>query len=118
SLFHYEQFHELHEQVELEDSERKLKNAQAVFEAEQTMKENIIIKRQKAEIEQKNIELQETIDELTRARIGKKARAITLIIAIILFIVEDTILHFALKIVPADSYFLSLIVKMVIIFSL
>jgi len=118
SLFHYEQFHELKEQVELEDSERKLKNAQMVFEAEQTLKENIIIKKQKQEIERKNIELQETIDELTRARIGKKARAITLGIAIIMFIFEDTILHFALKIVPEDSYFASLIVKMVIIFSL
>jgi len=35
-----------------------------------------------------------------------------------MFIMEDTILHFALKIVPENSYFLSLIVKMMIIFSL
>ncbi len=118
SLFHYKLFHELREQVEMEDNERKIKNAHLVFEAEQTLKENIIIKKQKAEIEKKNIELQETIDELTRARIGKKARAITLVIAIILFVLEDTILHFALEIVSTDNYFISLIVKMVIIFSL
>ena len=118
SLAHYKRYHELREQVELEDNERKIKNAQLVFEAEQTRKENVIIKKQKAEIEKKNIELQETIDELTRARIGKKARAITLGIAIVLFIMEDTILHFVLKFVSSDNYFISLIVKMIIIFSL
>jgi len=118
SLFHYKQYHELREQVEVEDSARKIKNAQVVFEAEQTKKENIIIKQQKEEIEKKNIKLQETIDELTRARIGKKARAFTLAIAIALFIIEDGILHYALIVVPENSYFLSLIVKMVIIFSL
>jgi tetratricopeptide (TPR) repeat protein len=117
SLFHYKQFHELREQVEVEDSARKLKNAQMVFEAEQTKKENIIIKKQKEEIERKNIELQETIDELTRARIGKKARAFTLIVAIVLFVAEDPILHYAL-LVTGDSYFLSTAVKIVIIFSL
>src|SRR6185436_8796061 len=105
SLFHYKLFHQLHEEVEVEDSERKIKNAQLVFEAEQTMKENIIIKKQKAEIEKKNHELQQTIDELTRTKIGKKARAITLIIAIILFVLEDSILHFALVFVSTDNYF-------------
>ena len=38
--------------------------------------------------------------------------------SVLLFIMEDTILHFALIIVPENSYFLSLIVKMGIIFSL
>lgn len=118
SLFHYKLFHELRDQVEVEDNERKIKNAHLVFEAEQTLKENIIIKKQKAEIERKNIELQETIDELTRARISKKARAITLVIAIILFVMEDTILHFALEFVSTNNYFISMLVKMVIIFSL
>jgi len=118
SLFHYKLYHKLHEQVELEDNARKIKNAQLVFEAEQTKKENVIIKRQKTEIERKNVELQETIDELTRARVGKKAKAITLGIAIVLFILEDFVLHFALTVVNSDNYFISLIVKMVIIFSL
>jgi len=118
SLIHYKIFHDLREEVTVEDNSRKIKNIQLVFEAEQTKKENIIIKKQKEEIEKKNIQLQETIDELTRARIGKKARAITLVIAIVLFILEDFILHFALAIVSSNNYFISLIVKMVIIFSL
>lgn len=118
SLQHYKDFHHLREQVEAEDNARKLINARIIFEAEQTKKENSIIKKQKQEIEKKNIELQEIVDELTRAKIGRKARAITLVIAIALFILDDTILHFALSVVPANNYFISLIVKMVIIFSL
>ncbi|MCX6290905.1 MAG: tetratricopeptide repeat protein [Bacteroidetes bacterium] len=118
SLSHFKQFHDLHEQVEMEDNARKIRNAQMIFEVEQTQKENAIIKKQKAEIEKKNIELQETIDKLTRARIGKKARAITLFIAIVLFILEDFILHFALSMVNSNNYFISIAVKMVIIFSL
>jgi tetratricopeptide (TPR) repeat protein len=118
SLFHYKKFHEIREQVEIEDGAKKIKNAQLVFEAEQTQKENIIIKKQKMEIEKKNIELQESIDELTRTKIGKKAKAFTLMIAIVLFVFEDSLLHFALHILSTDNYFLSLIVKMAIIFSL
>ena len=118
SLYHFKKFHELHDQVEAEDNARKVKNVKTYFEAEQTKKENAIIKRQKEEIQRKNIELQETIDELTRARIGKKARAITLLIAIILFIFEDIILHFALSIINTENYFISMAVKMTIIFSL
>ena len=104
--------------MEREDNARKIKNAQLAFEAEQTKKENAIIKIQKEEIERKNIQLQETIDKLTRARIGKKARAITLVIAIALFVLEDFILHFALTVVNSNNYFISIVVKMVIIFSL
>jgi len=118
SLEHYKKFHAVHEEVEVEDRERKLKNAKLIFEAEQTKKENIIIKKQKAEIEKKNFELQETIDELTRAKIGKRAKAFTLAIAIILFIIDDYILGSALHLLPSDNYFLSLAVKMIIIFSL
>jgi tetratricopeptide (TPR) repeat protein len=117
-LVHFKRFHELRDQVEKEDSARKLSDAKLVFEAEQTRKENVIIKQQKAEIERKNIELQETIDDLTLARVSRKAKAFTLGIAIILFVIEDTILHFALHVVPRDNYLISLLVKMVIIFSL
>jgi len=39
-------------------------------------------------------------------------------IAVVLFILEDAILHFALILVPEDNYLVSLVVKMVIIFSL
>ncbi|HEY1872426.1 MAG TPA: tetratricopeptide repeat protein, partial [Chitinophagaceae bacterium] len=72
SLYHYEIFHEVREQVQEEDNARKLADAKLIFEAEQTKKENVIIKKQKHEIEKKNIELQETIDELTLARVSRK----------------------------------------------
>ncbi len=118
SLYHYKIYHDLHEQVAQEDTARQVKSVRLIFEAEQTKKENIIIKKQKEEIERKNIELQETIDELTLARIGKKARALTLIFAVVSFIIEDTILHFTLEAVSTNNYFISLFVKMGIIFSL
>ena len=81
-------------------------------------KENIIIKKQKAEIQKKNIELQLTIDELTLAKVSRKAKALTLLVAVTLFIFEDPILGFALRMLSSHNYFLSLMVKMVIIFSL
>src|SRR6185369_13726670 len=118
SLYHYEIFHEVREQVQEEDNVRKLADAKLIFEAEQTKKENIIIKKQKQEIEQKNIELQETIDELTITRISRKAKALTLFIAIVLFIFEDSILEFALHILSSENYYISLAVKIGIVFSL
>ena len=118
SLFHFKKFQQLHDEVAAEENARRVKNVKAYFEAEQAKKENAIIKMQKEEIERKNIELQETIDELTRARIGKKARAITLLLAIILFVFEDSILHTVLTAINTENYFVSLIVKMIIIFSL
>jgi tetratricopeptide (TPR) repeat protein len=118
SLYHYKRFHALREEVEREDNARTLADAKAMFEAEQTRKENVVIKAQKAEIEVKNRELQETIDELTRARIGRKAKALTLAVVIVLFIFQDAILGTALRLLHSDNYFLLLAVKMAIIFSL
>jgi hypothetical protein len=79
---------------------------------------DVIIKEQKAEIQRQNRQLQDTIDELTRARIGRKAKALTLALAIILFIFQDAILRTALRLLASDNYFLLLGVKMAIIFSL
>jgi tetratricopeptide (TPR) repeat protein len=118
SLVHYQRFHQLREEVEREDSARHLADAKLIFEAEQTRKENVIIKQQKAEIQRQNHQLQDTIDELTRARIGRKAKALTLGVAIVLFIFQDAILRTALRLLPSDNYFLLLGVKMAIIFSL
>ena len=118
SLRHYQLFHALREQVEREDSARKVADARVIFEAEQTRRENAVIRAQKAEIERQNAELQETIDELTRAKIGRKAKAFTLGIAIVLFIFQDAILGTALRLLASDNYFLLLGVKMAIIFSL
>lgn len=118
SLLHFKRFHELREDVEREDNARSLADAKAMFEAEQTKKENVVIKEQKAEIERKNHELQDTIDELTRAKIGRKAKALTLALVIVLFIFQDAILGTALRLLASNNYFLSLGVKMAIIFSL
>ena len=118
SLFHFKLFQQIQQQVEREDSARKLADAKLIFEAEQTQKENVIIKKQKEEIQNKNIQLQETIDELTITKVSRKARAITLVIAVILFVAEDPILGFALNTFGKDNYLLSLAIKIVIIFSL
>ncbi len=118
SLSHYKLYHELHEQVQREDSARKLADARLIFEAEQTRKENVIIREQKAEIERKNVELQDTIDELTRAKIGRKAKAMTLALVIVLFVLQDLLLRTALGLLASNNYFLLLGVKMGIIFSL
>jgi tetratricopeptide (TPR) repeat protein len=118
SLFHYKQYHYLQEQAGKEDNAKKIKNMKLVFEAEQTLKENIIIRKQKEEIQKKNIELLETIDELTITKASRKAKAFTLLIAIVFFIFEDTILHFVFHFMPANNFWLSLSIKMVFIFSL
>ncbi len=118
SLAHYRRYHELREEVEREDAARRLADAKLIFEAEQTRKENLIIKEQKAEIQRQNRQLQDTIDELTRAKIGRKAKALTLGLAIVLFIFQDAILRTALGLLPSANYFVLLGVKMGIIFSL
>lgn len=118
ALEHYRQFHEIREQVEVEENAKRMKNVQVVFEAEQAQKDNVIIRQQKAEIERKNAQLQETIDALTLARVSRKAKMFTLGIALVLFVFEDTILHFALNLLNSDNYFASMAVKIGIIFSL
>lgn len=118
SLAHHRAFHEIKEDVNHEDLERKVKNQVQLFQAEQTQKENAIIKAQKIEIETKNIELQETIDELTLARISKKAKALTLGVAIVLFIFQDKILELILELFASENYLLSMAIKIGIIFSL
>lgn len=118
ALAHHKRYHALREEVEREDSVKRLADAKAMFEAELTRKENAIIKAQKAEIEQKNQQLQATIDELTRAKIGRRAKAMTLGLAIVLFIFQDAILGTALRLLASNNYFVLLAVKMAIIFSL
>jgi len=118
ALSHYRQFHEIREEVDKEENAKRLKNVEAVFEAEQAQKDNVIIRQQKAEIVRKNAQLQETIDALTMAHISRRARAFTFGIALVLFVFEDTILHFALDLLHSENYFASMAVKIGIIFSL
>lgn len=118
SLAHYKAFHEIREDVNHEDLDRKVKNQVQLFQAQLTEKESAIIKAQKIEIEKKNIELQETIDELTLARISKKARALTLSIGIVLFVFQDRILESILHIFASENYWLAMFIKVAIIFSM
>ena len=118
SLEHFKRFHEIRQQVEEEDNARKLADAKLIFEAEQAKKENIIIKNQKSEIEKKNRELEDTIYELTLAKISRKAKVFTWIFAIILFIFQDSILGFVLRVLSSSNYYVLLLTKMAIIFSL
>lgn len=118
SLYHHEIFHELQEKVQQEDNARKLTDAKLIFEAEQTMKENIIIKKQKQEIEDKNRQLQETIDELTITKISRKAKGITLIVGIALIVAEDPIFSYVLGSIGPGNFWLSILAKVIVIFSL
>ena len=54
---------------------------------------NLQIKDQNEEIKFKNLELKETVDQLAKARVGRKASTIMLSVALILFIAEQIFLE-------------------------
>ena len=54
---------------------------------------NIQIKDQNEEIKFKNIELKNTVDQLAKARVGKRASTIMLIVAFAMFIAEQALLE-------------------------
>ncbi|MFL5728195.1 MAG: tetratricopeptide repeat protein, partial [Cytophagaceae bacterium] len=118
SLSHYQTYHRISEEVEKEEAAKKVKNLQLIFESEQTKKENIIIKKQKQEIEKKNTELQETIDELTRAKVSRRAKAITMVVAIVLIVTEDFLVDITINNLPVNDYLWSFLAKGAIILSL
>jgi tetratricopeptide (TPR) repeat protein len=86
SFEHFKLYQKISEEVYKEDGEKKLQRSEMIFEAEQTKKENAIIKAQKLLIEKTNITLQKTIDELTLSKINRKAKTITTTIAILLLL--------------------------------
>ncbi len=116
SYEHYKQYHKINEEVNIEDGEKKLKRSEMIFEAEQTKKENIIIKEQKKQIENTNIVLQKTIHELTFSKINRKAKTITITIAILLFIIEDSILHYVVAPITHHNFFISLAANFSVVF--
>ena len=118
SLAHYRSFHQVNEEVNREDGEKKVKRAEILFAAEQTEKENAIIKAQKAEIEKKNIELQETIDELTITKVSRRAKALTLLIAIVMIIAEEPIMHLILHYIGEENFYFVMGAKILVILSL
>ena len=117
-FYHFEKFHEISQEVYNEDAQKKVLNMEMIFEAEQTKKENAIIKGQKIVIENKNIELQKTIDELTLTKISKKAKVVTLGIAVFLFIFEDALLHFVVAPHTHHSFLISLGANGLVVFAL
>jgi tetratricopeptide (TPR) repeat protein len=118
ALYHYKAYHAINEEVTLEDGEKKVKRAEILFAAEQTAKENAIIKAQKAEIERKNKELQETIDELTITKVSRRAKALTLLVAIVMILIEEPITHTALSYIGEENFYFSMTAKILIILSL
>lgn len=62
-------------------------------------------------LEVKNKQLQETIEELTKARIGRKATTIVILIAVFLFIIAETFIEPPIEDTFKDNFFLALILK-------
>ena len=46
-----------------------------------------------AKLNDKNVELQQTIDELTKARVGRRAATIALVVAVVLFLLSEGLLE-------------------------
>ena len=64
-------------------------------------------------LETKNIELRSTIDELTKARVGRKAQTIILFLGLSLFILEEIVLEPFIDIYSTNIW-LSLSIKLII----
>jgi hypothetical protein len=69
-------------------------------------------------VEIKNIELQNTIDELTKARVGRKAQTIILFIGLSLFVLEEIVLEPIVDNYINNNIWASLAIKLVIAFLL
>lgn len=54
---------------------------------------NIQIREQNEEIKTKNIQLEETIEQLAKAKVGRKASTIMLTVALLLFVLEQLVLE-------------------------
>ena len=54
---------------------------------------NTQIKEQNKEIKEKNLKLEETIQQLVKARVGKRASSIILFVAILLYVAEEYFLE-------------------------
>jgi hypothetical protein len=69
-------------------------------------------------LEFKNIELQSTIDELTKARVGRKAQTIILVIGLSLFILEEIVLEPVIDSIVNNNIWVNIGVKLIIAFLL
>ena len=64
-----------------------------------------------AKLQDKNIELQNTIDELTKARVGRKATTIVLLVAVALFLLSEGLLEPQIEAQIGDNLWLGLLFK-------
>ena len=68
ALQHYEKFQALEEEVFHEDSDKRLKNLQAVYQLEATKKQTEIFRLKNVELKEKNEQLQQTLKKLSAAQ--------------------------------------------------
>ena len=68
ALQHYEKFQALEEEVFHEDSDKRLKNLQALYQLEASKKQTEIFKLKNIELKEKNEQLQETLKKLSVAQ--------------------------------------------------
>jgi tetratricopeptide (TPR) repeat protein len=73
----------------LQQMETKMATEKAEKEAEIERLKNVELKNANQIIKEQNNELKDTIDELTKARISRKAISITLVVGIVLFILSE-----------------------------
>lgn len=72
---------------------------------------NIQIREQNDEIKVKNVELEDTIVQLAKAKVGRKASTIMLAVALLLFFLEQYYLQpFIEEVIPLSYSFLSAII--------
>ncbi|MEQ8358784.1 MAG: hypothetical protein RH860_04800 [Cytophagales bacterium] len=62
-------------------------------------------------LQDKNVELQNTIDELTKARVGRKATTIVLLVAVALFLISEGVLEPQIEAQIGDNIWLGLLFK-------
>ena len=65
-------------------------------------------------INDKNIELQNTVDELTRAKVGRKAATLTLLFVIFLFVISEGVIDPIIDSNTNGNTWLSMVYKAVI----
>lgn len=69
------------------------------------------INKQNAELDKKNKELTETIDELTKARVGRQAATITLVLFVVLFITEEILIGPQIDVLTNNNQIYAALIK-------
>jgi tetratricopeptide (TPR) repeat protein len=96
ALAHLEKFYELKSELMGDEAANNIKKIQTHFEKEKAEQaaeierlKNVELKNAYQKIQDQNIELQDTIDELTKTKISRKAIILTLLLAIVLFMLSE-----------------------------